>query len=447
MQREFDCGWHVGGEDPRVGDSRPMHETTPVWPMYEGAVAEDTGENDPRNYSDHPDYVASWDQSNVAHGVEQPVACDPAEAWASDEEYDGWAVDQLAAHEKQLQESKRVTRSSSRFVKEAAPSSVAESEDWPLPTPVAREESAEIHAVGEVGRQPVMATGTGGRPDYASRFTAREDVDDLRRYWKYLAKDRYPRECFVGIREDSYGPTTYVTRDPTELLDLLGPDYESVLAGGVKARKFGPGDSGLWEAKIFAHDGRDTRLRPESLEEADGSEFYYALWMGSCPVTGRRVKAYITSDEAVFRGHYIHTTDWGQRCNTFEDAWAYVHLDADDVQWRMDDYRPAGCGIRPEHCTGINSQGQIVSMVGTHIMNRKAGARESSASVSAPAKQKKVPAKKPLLATSADEVLRSVRLSVAKKLAEKRGGEAIEIHSSSEPSSEGGVSKRTRSAH
>ena len=207
------------------------------------------------------------------------------------------------------------------------------------------------------------------------------------------------------------------------------------------------GDSGLWEAKIFAHDGRDTRLRPESLEEADGSEFYYALWMGSCPVTGRRVKAYITSDEAVFRGHYIHTTDWGQRCNTFEDAWAYVHLDADDVQWRMDDYRPAGCGIRPEHCTGINSQGQIVSMVGTHIMNRKAGARESSASVSAPAQQKKVPAKKPLLATSADEVLRSVRLSVAKKLAEKRGGEAIEIHSSSEPSSEGGVSKRTRSAH
>ena len=80
-------------------------------------------------------------------------------------------------------------------------------------------------------------------------------------------------------------------------------------------------------------------------------------------------------------------------------------------------------------------------------MNRKAGARESSASVSAPAKQKKVPAKKPLVATSADEVLRSVRLSVAKKLAEKRGGEAIEIHSSSEPSSEGGVSKGTRSTH
>jgi hypothetical protein len=166
-------------------------------------------------------------------------------------------------------------------------------------------EAAPIESAlsGAVERSPVVATGTGGRPDYASRFTAREDVDDLRRYWKYLAKDRYPRECFVGIREDSYGPTTYVTRDPTELLDLLGPDYESILAGGVKARKFGPGDSGLWEAKIFAHDGRDTRLRPESLEEADGSEFYYGLWTGSCPVTGRRVQAYITSDEAVFRGH------------------------------------------------------------------------------------------------------------------------------------------------
>ena len=66
----------------------------------------------------------------------------------------------------------------------------------------------------------------------------------------------------MGIREDSYGPITYVTRDPTEFLDLLGSDYESVIAGGVEARKFGPGDSGLWEAKIFAYDGRDTRLRP-----------------------------------------------------------------------------------------------------------------------------------------------------------------------------------------
>jgi hypothetical protein len=123
-------------------------------------------------------------------------------------------------------------------------------------------------------------------------------------------------------------------------------------------------------------------------------------------------------------------------------------MDADDVQWRMDDYRPAGCGIRPEHCTGINSQGQIVSMVGTHIMNRKAGARESSASVSVPAKQKKAPAKKPsLVAKSSEEVLRHVRLSVARKSAAKRGGEVIEIHSSSEPSSEGGVAKRTRSAH
>jgi hypothetical protein len=371
--------------------------------MYEGAVAEDTGENDPRNYSDHPGYVASWDQSNVASGLGQPAAYDPAEAWVSDEEYDGWAVDQLATHEKQLQKSKRVTRSSCRFVKEAAPSEsaaksspVVEVQDWSIPTPAARDESASS---GAIERSPVVATGTGGRPDYASRFTAREDVDDLRRFWKYLAKDRYPRE--------SYGPTSYVTRDPTELLELLGSDYESVLAGGVKARKFGPGDSGLWEAKIFAHDGRDTRLRPESLEEADGSEFYYALWMGSCPVTGGRVKAYITSDEAVFRGHYTHTTDWGQRCNAFEDAWAYVNLDADDVQWRMDDYRPAGCGIRPEHCTGINSQGQIVSMVGTHIMGRKAGTRESSASASGLAKQKKALAKKLSLATkSVEEVFR-----------------------------------------
>ena len=38
VQHEFDCGWHVGVDDTRVGDSRPMHETTPVWPMYEGAV-------------------------------------------------------------------------------------------------------------------------------------------------------------------------------------------------------------------------------------------------------------------------------------------------------------------------------------------------------------------------------------------------------------------------
>ena len=78
VQHEFDCGWHVGVDDPRVGDSRPMHETTPVWPMYEGAVAEDTGENDPRNYSDHPDYVASWDQSSGASGLGQTAACDPS---------------------------------------------------------------------------------------------------------------------------------------------------------------------------------------------------------------------------------------------------------------------------------------------------------------------------------------------------------------------------------
>jgi hypothetical protein len=126
--------------------------------MYEGTVAEDTGENDPRNYSDHPDYVTSWDQSNLASGLEQPAAYDPAEAWASDEEYDSCDVDQLAAHEKQLQESKRVTRSSGRVVKEAAP--------------------IESALSGAVERSPVVATGAGGRPDYASRFTAREDVDD-----------------------------------------------------------------------------------------------------------------------------------------------------------------------------------------------------------------------------------------------------------------------------
>ena len=81
-------------------------------------------------------------------------------------------------------------------------------------------------------------------------------------------------------------------------------------------------------------------------------------------------------------------------------------------------------------------------------MNRKAGARESLASVSEPAKQKKAPAKKPsLVAKSAEELLRHVRLSVARKLAAKRGGEVIEIHSSSEPSSAAGVAKRTRSAH
>jgi hypothetical protein len=166
VQHEFDCGWHVGVDDPRVGDSRPMHETTPVWPMYEGAVAEDTGENDPGNYSDHPDYVTSWDQSNLASGLEQPAAYDPAEAWASDEEYDSCDVDQLAAHEKQLQESKRVTRSSCRFVKEAAPSEsaaksspVVEVQDWSIPTPAARDESASS---GAIERSPVVATGTGG---------------------------------------------------------------------------------------------------------------------------------------------------------------------------------------------------------------------------------------------------------------------------------------------
>ena len=115
----------------------------------------------------------------MASGLGQPAVCDPSEAWASDEEYDDWAVDQLAAHEKQMQESKRVMRSSVLFVKEAAPgesaamsSPVAEVQDWSIPTPAARDESASSGAVEAVGRSPVVATGAGGRPDYASRFTA-----------------------------------------------------------------------------------------------------------------------------------------------------------------------------------------------------------------------------------------------------------------------------------
>ena len=148
----------------------------------------------------------------------------------------------------------------------------------------------------------------------------------------------------MNICEDSYGSIAYMTRDPTELLALLGSDYNSVVARSVKARKFGPGNGCLFHSKLFAHAGRDICLRPECLEGPDGPEFYYALWMGSSPVTGRRVKAYVTSDEAVFRGHYMHTTDWEQRCNTFVDAWAYVNLDADGVQSRMDAYRMP-CGM------------------------------------------------------------------------------------------------------
>ena len=77
---------------------------------------------------------------------------------------------------------------------------------------------------------------------------------------------------------------------PTELMALLGLDYNSVVARSVKARKFGPGNGCLFHSKIFAHDGRHISLRPECLEGTDGSEFYYVLWMGSSPVTGRRVK-------------------------------------------------------------------------------------------------------------------------------------------------------------
>ena len=118
---------------------------------------------------------------------------------------------------------------------------------------------------------------------------------------------------WIFVKTPPYRSIAYMTRDPTELLALLGSDYNSVVARSVKARKFGPGNGCLFHSKLFAHAGRDICLRPECLEGPDGPEFYYALWMGSSPVTGRRVKAYVTSDEAVFRGHYMHTKDWEQR--------------------------------------------------------------------------------------------------------------------------------------
>ena len=83
---------------------------------------------------------------------------------AVDEGYDCWAVDQLAAHEKQQQESKRVSRSSGGVVKESAPSTavamssfVNEVRDSLVPTPAATDESAVSRAVDEVGKPQVVA--------------------------------------------------------------------------------------------------------------------------------------------------------------------------------------------------------------------------------------------------------------------------------------------------
>jgi len=151
---------------------------------------------------------------------------------------------------------------------------------------------------------------------------------------------------FVGIREDLNGRTLYATRDPAQVRELLGPDSESVIKEGKKARRFGIDPAGLMHSTEFAYSGKDLRRRPPSVLESDGSPWYYAVWWGSCPETDEDVKGYVTTDYAVLKGLYNYRFHQAAKFDSLEKAQEYLALEEEEARavTKKRNFRPNGCG-------------------------------------------------------------------------------------------------------
>ena len=216
--------------------------------------------------------------------------------------------------------------------------------------------------------QELPQDGTSLRPDYADRQTK----ESLRRYW--VVEDGGLSRCvgqpFVGIREDLYGRTLYVTRDPAQVRELLGPDSESVIKEGKKARRFGIDPAGLMHSTEFAHSGKDLRRRPPSVLESDGSPWYYAVWWGSCPETDEDVKRYVTTDYAVLKGLYNYRFHQAAKFDSLEGALEYLALGEEEARavTKKQNFRPNGCGWRLPEGKGGMSHGDGTSLFDTHNM-------------------------------------------------------------------------------
>jgi len=130
---------------------------------------------------------------------------------------------------------------------------------------------------------------------------------------------------------------------------------------------YGSGD-GLIQAVAFAVENKDLRRRPPTLTSPDGSQRYYAIWRGRCPVDHATVTDYVTSDEAVYRGLYMFRNHYGAAFSTFEEALAYTRLDEEQIKSVAVQQRPPGCGKLVEPETGISSHGDGTSLHDTHIM-------------------------------------------------------------------------------